>query len=182
MTKLHTSDGAVLGTFPVGKNPVGVAFDGFSVWVASQDTNSVTRLRGTDGYLLGTFAVGVQPQFVAFDGTSIWVTSQASNSVTNLSACDGSRLGTFPAGDFPAVEKKCPQGCSRYARRPATQRQPVVGECSPEIGFEEIWRYGTLCAPISSTPVSGNATGECCPEHYVQLRHVLISLAIWDGY
>jgi hypothetical protein len=35
-TKLRTSDGAVLGTFPVGKNPVGVAFDGFSVWVRAR--------------------------------------------------------------------------------------------------------------------------------------------------
>src|SRR5215467_12863536 len=40
VTKLRASDGALLGTFAVGENPVGVAFDGTSVWVANSNSNS----------------------------------------------------------------------------------------------------------------------------------------------
>jgi DNA-binding beta-propeller fold protein YncE len=34
VTKLRASDGTVLGTFPVGFFPLGVAFDGANIWVA----------------------------------------------------------------------------------------------------------------------------------------------------
>ena len=43
VTKLRASDGANLGTFPVGSGPYGVAFDGANVWVTNQALNSVSR-------------------------------------------------------------------------------------------------------------------------------------------
>jgi DNA-binding beta-propeller fold protein YncE len=41
--KLRASDGANLGTFPVGTNPLGVAFDGANIWVANASSNSVSK-------------------------------------------------------------------------------------------------------------------------------------------
>jgi DNA-binding beta-propeller fold protein YncE len=38
VTKLRASDGTVLGTFAVGSNPVGVAFDGANIWVGNYHT------------------------------------------------------------------------------------------------------------------------------------------------
>jgi len=59
--KVKATDGAVLGTFNVGTNPVGVVFDGTNVWVANRDSNTVSKLRPSDGVVLGTFSVGKVP-------------------------------------------------------------------------------------------------------------------------
>ena len=58
VTKLRASDGALQGTFNVGTNPTGVAFDGANIWVANNGSNNVTKLRASDGALQGTFNVG----------------------------------------------------------------------------------------------------------------------------
>jgi hypothetical protein len=49
VTKLRASDGANLGSFPVGFRPWGAAFDGANLWVANTGTNNVTKLRASDG-------------------------------------------------------------------------------------------------------------------------------------
>ncbi len=41
--KFRASDGAFLGDFPAGKDPVAVAFDGANVWVANQGDNTVSK-------------------------------------------------------------------------------------------------------------------------------------------
>ena len=74
VTKLRASDGTVLGTFAVGTQPMGVAFDGANIWVTNDVSNTVTKLRASDGTVLGTFGVGNHPLGVAFDGANIWVT------------------------------------------------------------------------------------------------------------
>jgi DNA-binding beta-propeller fold protein YncE len=43
VTKLRASDGANLGTFPVGTEPYGVAFDGANIWVANSISNTVSK-------------------------------------------------------------------------------------------------------------------------------------------
>ena len=40
---LRAIDGANLGAFPVGTNPLGVAFDGANIWVANQGSNTVSK-------------------------------------------------------------------------------------------------------------------------------------------
>src|SRR5580692_4504416 len=54
---------AVPTLFPVSGTPVGVAFDGANIWVAS---SSLTKFRASDGAVLGTFATGGDG--VTFDG------------------------------------------------------------------------------------------------------------------
>jgi DNA-binding beta-propeller fold protein YncE len=43
VTKLRASDGANLGTFPVGNYPSAVAFDGANIWLANQGSNTVSK-------------------------------------------------------------------------------------------------------------------------------------------
>ena len=43
VTKLRSSDGALLGTYAVGGAPQAVAFDGVQIWVANFWNNSVSR-------------------------------------------------------------------------------------------------------------------------------------------
>ena len=90
-----------VGTFNVGKFPIGVAFDGTNVWVANSVSNNVTKLRASDGSVLGAF-VGEFPIGVAFDGTNIWVANGEGNNVTKLRPTDGTVLGTFKVGTKPA--------------------------------------------------------------------------------
>jgi hypothetical protein len=96
VTKLRSSDGALLGTFNVGHAPVGAAFDGNNIWVSNSGDNTVTKLRGRDGKLLGTFAVGANPGEVAFGGTFVWVLNLSDHTVTKLRATDGFTVATFP--------------------------------------------------------------------------------------
>jgi hypothetical protein len=88
-------------SFPVGSGPVGVAFDGASIWVANMNSGTVSKLRASDGANLGTFSAGNEPRGVAFDGVNIWVTNVGSGTVTKLRASDGANVGTFPVGNFP---------------------------------------------------------------------------------
>jgi hypothetical protein len=100
LRKIRTSDGVLVGSFPVGFNPKDLAFDGANMWVA-HGASSVTKLRANDGVTLGTFGVGSSPIGIAFDGANIWVTNSFSNSVTKLRASDGATLGTFSVGERP---------------------------------------------------------------------------------
>jgi hypothetical protein len=103
VTEMRASDGATLGTFPVGNHPTFATFDGANVWVTNQSDNTVTKLRASDGSTLGTFAVGKTPAGTAFDGANIWVANAVDNTVTKLRASDGANLGTFAAGSEPAT-------------------------------------------------------------------------------
>jgi DNA-binding beta-propeller fold protein YncE len=67
-----------VGTYPVGTNPFGVAFDGSSIWVANGGTDTVTKLNAATGNLIGTYALPAgEPVNLAFDGTDVWVADGA---------------------------------------------------------------------------------------------------------
>src|ERR1700689_4328608 len=91
----------VPATFPVGKEPYGVAFDGAFIWVANFRSDTVSKVRPSDGASLGTFNVGRGPIGVVSDGTNIWVTNNIGGSVTELRASDGKILATFEVGPGP---------------------------------------------------------------------------------
>ena len=65
-----------LGTFPTGKFPWVIAFDGDSIWIADILDNAVSKLRPSDGATLGVFPAGPNPIGLAFDGQNIWVANQ----------------------------------------------------------------------------------------------------------
>jgi hypothetical protein len=97
LTKIR--HGAIVATYPIATQLVGIAYDGDSLWVTNQAAaGTVSKVRAKDGALLGTFAVGAFPGSVAVDGSSIWVVNRASSNVTKLRASDGAVLGTFPTG------------------------------------------------------------------------------------
>jgi len=102
LTKIRASTGVVVGTFALGTQLVGLAYDGANIWVTNQSAaGTVTKVRARDGTALGTFPVESFPSEVAFDGQNVWVVNRASNSVSKLRASDGMVLGTFPTGNNP---------------------------------------------------------------------------------
>jgi len=90
VTKLLASTGDLVGTYPVGANPLGIAFDGTNIWVANAGSDNVTKLLASTGALVGTYPAGTHPDAVAFDGASIWVANFYDNSVTKIAAASQS--------------------------------------------------------------------------------------------
>ena len=98
--------------FVTGTNPFGMAFDGDSIWITNNGSNSITKLRASDGSCVGTctfrvagFSPSANPLRVAYDGANLWVVSNGgfgvTNGVTKIRARDGTTLGTYPAGGYP---------------------------------------------------------------------------------
>jgi len=79
VTKLRTSDGAILGTFPVG-------------------LGRPARSRRDDPRHLPGGNRSSQHRLIVFDGDSLWITNRADATVTQLRASDGSLVGAIPAG------------------------------------------------------------------------------------
>jgi hypothetical protein len=84
-------------TYPVGNNPLGVAFDGTNIWVSNAGNGTVSELT-SKGAVVGTYTVGSSPLSLVFDGTNIWVGSTGSGYITELSASTGSVVGTYNVG------------------------------------------------------------------------------------
>ncbi len=91
-------DGSNAGTFTVGHNPLGIAFDGANLWVANRGDATITKLRASDGTILGTFGTIGAPYGVAFDGQNIWATLPDAASAVEMRASDGRIIYTPYAG------------------------------------------------------------------------------------
>jgi DNA-binding beta-propeller fold protein YncE len=76
-----------VGTFAVGVEPHGIAFDGAHMWVANSGGGSVTKLRASDGQLVDSYWSSSSTHYgnplgVAFDGAHIWVANSGIGRVT----------------------------------------------------------------------------------------------------
>jgi hypothetical protein len=73
--KLRASDGAVMGVYSTGPGtPIGIVFDGVSMWVPHRHSATIVKIRASDGAVLGTFPTDADPYGVAFDGANVWLT------------------------------------------------------------------------------------------------------------
>jgi DNA-binding beta-propeller fold protein YncE len=98
-----------VGTYPVGMNPLGIAFDGANMWVANGGSEYVTVLPPNGAPRTVHLPEGSNPQAIAFDGKNMWIASGVAGSdggavgsgtVTKLSP-SGVVLGTFAVGSDP---------------------------------------------------------------------------------
>lgn len=89
-------DPARAATFPAGGNsPFGLAFDGSSVWVASNQSDTVSKVNPATGLAVNvTLPAGSGPFDVAFDGTNIWATDNLSGKVSKIVASTGAVVGS----------------------------------------------------------------------------------------
>ena len=71
-------------TIKVGNAPAGVAFDGTSIWVTNQASDTVSKINPTTNAVTATIGVGDIPAGVAYDGTNIWVVNNGSNTVSKI--------------------------------------------------------------------------------------------------
>ncbi len=91
VTELRASDGAPLGTFPVGGSPAAITFDGANIWTADAGTATATKLRASDGVHLGTFPVGnfptASPTMGPISGYQIRTTTLSPNCAPAMALC-----------------------------------------------------------------------------------------------
>jgi YVTN family beta-propeller protein len=93
----------ITATVSVGNNPQGVEFDGARVWVANQDSDTVTVIDTSDSSVLATVSVGDAPTKVLFDGQSIWVLNTGDETVTQIDSSTRSVVGTYSVGSSPTA-------------------------------------------------------------------------------
>jgi len=55
VTKLRASDGMLLGTYNVGRDPGSITFDGSNIWVTNYGSENLMKLKPADGSTIGIF-------------------------------------------------------------------------------------------------------------------------------
>ena len=65
----------IVGTYPVGRAPDAVAFDGKYIWVANSNSAQVWILNPETGQMVNGYSTGVFPTDMVYDGTNIWVSN-----------------------------------------------------------------------------------------------------------
>jgi hypothetical protein len=84
-------------TFVAGFNqPIGILYDGASLWVTDPGDDSGKRVDPATGGVLQTIPVGADPGHLIFDGTNLWVPCFTGNAVYVVRAV-GSLRGTVLA-------------------------------------------------------------------------------------
>src|SRR5215510_13497055 len=100
ITKISTSNGAVVATYAVGKGPLALAFDGKSLWVANLHDSTVIKANPVNGNIGATFSVPGGPGGLAWDGANMWVACRENNTVVKLSST-GLIVTTIAVGRRP---------------------------------------------------------------------------------
>jgi len=69
----------------VGKEPIGIAVQGRSVWVVNSGSNSVTRIDARSERVVGrAIPVGADPTDVAVGADTVWVTNTGDGTVSRI--------------------------------------------------------------------------------------------------
>ena len=84
---------------PVGSMPYGIAFDGEAIWVANEQSNTVTKITNISAPTptTTTLAAGVEPRGVIFDGSCIWVSNYGASTLSRFDIRLNSRVD-IPTG------------------------------------------------------------------------------------
>src|SRR5207248_2250340 len=95
-------------SYPVGRRPVAIGFDGARLWVAGAWDLDVLILRPSDAAPLGRVVVNHGVGALVFDGTNLWVANHdrpppggAGETVTCVRPSDGANLGNVYVGPAP---------------------------------------------------------------------------------
>lgn len=99
-TVTEVADGDVNVVRKVGSGPIGLAYDGRTMWVANSDDDDVSVLRGAKGRSEGEVPTGDAPVGVVAFETGAWSVDQDGGTLTSLTrrGAPAIELGTHPRG------------------------------------------------------------------------------------
>lgn len=124
-------DGSVLGDFPVDDGPLGLAYDGGSLWVAHPESGTLGRVNPADGSLAESFPLAGEPTAVAFDGRNLWVALAAQNEVAAIDPTSGAIVHRVAVGTRPVALLY--DGISIWS---SNQGDDTISEIDPAAGRE----------------------------------------------
>jgi hypothetical protein len=75
-------------------DPIGILFDGSSLWVTDAGDNKLKKLDMIGNVILSV-PVGAGPSYPVFDGSNVWVPNSIDNSITVVRVRDGMVLATL---------------------------------------------------------------------------------------
>lgn len=85
----------------VGQTPDGVVTDGTYVWVANEDSGTISQVSIATKAVVKTITVGDTPKDIAIDGTSLWVANKGSNTVSLIDTTTGVVTETINVNSGP---------------------------------------------------------------------------------
>jgi YVTN family beta-propeller protein len=114
--------GGVLLTVTVGSTPEVSVFDGTSIWVPNDGSDSVSVVRASTGAVLATLTGnGINaPTGSAFDGERVLVVNGGGDSVSLWKAADLTGLGSVSVGGVGSPFGACSDGVNFWIALPAT--------------------------------------------------------------
>ena len=129
---LNTTTNVVLGSIPVGLQPVGVAVDpaGKRIYITNQGSNTVSVIdRATLGVFGSPIPVGISPAGVAVNpaGTRVYVSNQGTSNVSVIDTATGAVIGPpIPVGLNPVGIAVNPSGKKVYVANQGTSNVSVI--------------------------------------------------------
>ena len=150
-----------VGTFQVGSDPEGIAFDGTNMWVTNYGSENVTELL-PDGGRLGLVTVGSDPEGIAFDGTNMWVTHDFGSSITELlpdggvSASSRSLMAYSKRGGSRSTARTCGS-----AQRP-TVRSRACMSCGRMVEYSHSLSGTPICRRLPSRSTERTCGSRWC--------------------
>ena len=98
VTRIDPGSATVTGTYPVGHEPIGLAFLGTSLWVVTSDA-TLERIDPGTGAPIGSYPLPSRPASVLGHGRSLFVTSTIANEVWQVDAATGQVVARVATGN-----------------------------------------------------------------------------------
>ena len=94
-------DGSLVGEYPVGRAPAGMADDGEWLWVAAQQDGAVIKVDPATGEVIGRVDLPGGPSALAFDGRLLWVTLQQTGEIVSIDPISREVRSRVRVGESP---------------------------------------------------------------------------------
>jgi DNA-binding beta-propeller fold protein YncE len=102
VTKISPA-GDVLGDYTAGQEPLGMAYDGSSLWIAVQGGQALVQLDPADGHVVSTVPLDGRAFAVAYDGTHLWAALGDGNEVLEIDPAGRDVLARVTVGERPSA-------------------------------------------------------------------------------
>jgi YVTN family beta-propeller protein len=103
-------DGSISAAVQVGTDPVGLAFGGGALWVASRSDGRVSRLDPGTHTVIQTIDVGDAPQALTVTAGDVWVANFSDDTVSRINISANEVVATITVGNRPAAIGSGPSG------------------------------------------------------------------------
>ncbi len=102
--------GNVIGSVPVGTNPIALASSKGAIWVVNASDDTVSKINPSMHAVQQVFDVGHEPRALVATGDDLWVTNFADATVSRINVAAGRRVDTIKVGSGPDAIAAGPAG------------------------------------------------------------------------